>query len=105
MSFNLTIPQPTGSPISIPLVRDVADFVATERQRLDTIIANGNLEDLIERYPIRETSALTDIARRLGFQSRTQYEEAVLKLLIDDSASLVMVQSFFGDLLSELARI
>jgi len=90
---------------TVSIVRDVAAFVAAELQRLDDAISVGNLEELIERYPVRETSALTDIARKLGFQSRRQYEEAVLKLLIDDPSSLQMVQGFLCGLPTDLDQI
>lgn len=56
-----------GKPINISL--DLHDIVTTERGRLQDSINNENLSEIIERYPVRETSALTDIAHYLGFQS------------------------------------
>jgi ABC-type lipoprotein export system ATPase subunit len=89
-----------GTPINVSI--DLPAFVATERGRLQDSIKSGNLAEIIERYPVRETSALTDIARKLGFQSREQYESTVRKLLIDDQETLNVVKSFFGTLPNDI---
>src|SRR5439155_6333094 len=75
-----------GTPINISL--DVAALVAAEKSRLETNLANGNLTEIIARYPVRETSALSEIARKLGFQNRDQYEGAFRKLLMDSQEAL-----------------
>ena len=85
-----------GTPVNISL--DIQAIVGAERGLLQDSIDKENLGEIIARYPLRETSALTDIARRLGFQNRDQYESAVRKLLIDDRESLDLVRSFFGTL-------
>lgn len=89
-----------GSPISISI--DVSAAVAEERARLQASVDNGNLSEIIEWYPLRETPALTDIARKLGFQNREQYEGTVRKLLMDDQEALNLVKSFFGTLPNDI---
>jgi ABC-type lipoprotein export system ATPase subunit len=89
-----------GTAINISI--DVPAAVATEQARLQDSLNNGRLSEIIERYPVRETSALTDIARKLGFQNREQYEGTVRKLLIDDPDSLNVVKGFFGTLPNDL---
>jgi ABC-type Mn2+/Zn2+ transport system ATPase subunit len=89
-----------GTPINISI--NVSAVVAAERVRLQASINNGDLSEIIERYPVRETSALTDIARKLGFQSREQYEGTVRKLLMDDQETLKVVKSFFSTLVSDI---
>ncbi|MBL0212264.1 MAG: hypothetical protein IPQ13_15335 [Holophagaceae bacterium] len=91
-----------ANPITISI--DVPNAVTAERKRLEDAIAAGNLEEIITRYPVRETPALTRIATDLGFQNREQYEAAVRKLLIDDEEALVFVRTLFGSLVADLAE-
>jgi len=87
-------------PINISI--DGSAAVAAELGRLQDLINNGNLSEAIERYPVRETPALAEIARKLGFQSQEQYEGTVLKLLMDDQETLQLVRSFFDTLLNDM---
>ena len=87
-------------PIDIAI--DVGAAVAAERTRLQGLVDAGDLVAIVERYPVRETPALPEIARRLGFQNQRQYEAAVLKLLSDDDASLAFVRSLFGTLAADI---
>lgn len=90
-----------GKPISI-----IIDVAATVNEEVDVFkqsIAERNLEKIISRYPIRETPVLTEIARKLGFQTRDQYENAVRRLLMDDAAALEFIKSQFGTLTADLA--
>jgi len=48
-------------------------------------------------------ATLTEVARKLGFQNREQYENAVRKLLMDDPTALAFVKSQFGALDAEIA--
>jgi ABC-type cobalamin/Fe3+-siderophores transport system ATPase subunit len=91
----------TGAPITISI--DVAAKVGAEKAMLENALKNSDLEGIIMRYPVRETPALTEIAKELGFQSREQYEAAVRKLLIDDNDTLKLVRSFFGPLPIDIA--
>lgn len=90
-----------GNPISIAI--DVAAMVNEEKRDFNQAIADQNLEKVIARYPVRETPALNDITRKLGFQTRDQYESAVRRLLIDDAAALDFVKSLFGTLPADMA--
>lgn len=89
-----------GKPIALNL--DVAAAVSTETALLRKLIEDKNLEALVARYPVRETPALTEIAKRLGFISREQYESAVRKLLLDDADALGFVRALFGTLADDL---
>lgn len=90
-----------GAPINITI--DVAETVALEVRALDQAINDGDLEKVISRYPVRETQMLTEIARRLGFQNRAQYENAVRKLVMDDPDVLAFLRGKFGNLSTEIA--
>lgn len=89
-----------AQPINITI--DVPAIVADEVTRLAHACDNGDLSIISARYPIRETSALREIALRLGFQSRTQYESAVRKLLMDDPQAMIELQNLFGTLKADI---
>ncbi|WP_084534457.1 AAA family ATPase [Paraburkholderia dilworthii] len=90
-----------GVPINITI--DVAATVNREVAVFDQAIAAEDVEKIIARYPVRETPMLTEITRKLGFQTRDQYEGAVRRLLIDDAATLDFLKSLFGTLAADLA--
>ena len=50
------------------------------------------------RYPIHETSAFSEIAKKLGFRNKAQYEAAIRKLLMENEEELEFVKSLFGGL-------
>lgn len=87
---------------TINITIEVDSVILDERTRLESALENGHLHEIIEKYPVRESSALAEIARRLGFNGRDQYEGAVRKLLIDDNAALRFVRSLFDDLITDL---
>ena len=89
-----------AAPINVNI--DVNYVVTHELERFQESLNNSDLSTLIERYPIRETPALAEIATKLGFQNRMQYESAVRKLLIDDQEALNFVRSLFGTLVSDI---
>jgi hypothetical protein len=92
-----------GQPVEICI--DTGAAVAAELTRFETLLNGKDLEGLIRRYPVRETAALGSIAKELGFQTRSQYEAAVRKLLIDDPAALSFVRQMFGDLSGNIDRV
>ena len=89
-------------PIKIDL--DIGAVVSEELQLLERAANSEDLETLICRYPVRETQALAEIASRLGFQGRTQYENAVRKLLFEDRDSLLFARGLFGTLHADILQ-
>jgi ABC-type cobalamin/Fe3+-siderophores transport system ATPase subunit len=92
-----------GNPVNISI--DTGAAVAAELSTFERLMTTSNLEELIKRYPLRETGAFSSIAKALGFQSRSQYENAVRKLLIDDADALDFVRTLFADLPSDMAAV
>lgn len=90
-----------GTPVSITI--DVADAVRKEVAELDRAISDENVEQIVCRYPVRETPLLTDVARKLGFQSREQYESAVRRMLMDEPDALAFLRAQFGTLAADLS--
>jgi hypothetical protein len=89
-----------GNRISIDI--NVGEVTKREIERVEALVASGDSDALITSYPIRETSALKEIAIKLGFQGRQQYEMAVVKMLGEDKVALEMVRAFFGTLFEEI---
>lgn len=81
-------------PIGINL--DVASVVAEEVDRLRTALNAQRLEEIIRRYPIRESGALNAIAKKLGFQNKKQYEDAVLTMLAADAKAVTFVRNLLA---------
>ena len=90
----------SATPINISI--DVASVVTEEQTHLQEALDAADLSTVISRYPIRETPALSEIAKKLGFQGRSQYEGAVRKLLMDDDDALIFVKSLFGTLEADI---
>jgi hypothetical protein len=89
-----------GEPIQINL--DIPGAVTSELADLNRLADAGDTTSLIARYPVRETQALAWIVDALGFQSREQYEAAVMKLLLDDADTAAFVRTLFDNLPADL---
>ena len=89
-----------GVPLAVEV--DVPGLYKEHHDSLSGFIENNDLDSIIQRYPFRETGALQAIATSLGFQSRRQYENAVLQLLQQDEDALRFVRSLFGALVSDI---
>lgn len=79
---------------------DLNSFMNEEELLFEKLVTENDLNGLISRYPVRETSVLNGIAKGLGFK-RDMYESAVRKLIIDDAET----QSFYRGLLSDLTNL
>ncbi|WP_293348671.1 MULTISPECIES: AAA family ATPase [unclassified Microcoleus] len=91
--------------ITVNVSIDVNEFVTQELERLENALDSGNLTKLISQYPVRETGALTNIAKELKFQKREDYEGAVRKLLMDNTEALNFVKSLFGTLSYDIEAV
>jgi len=83
---------------------DTTGLIAREELVFDNLVAVGNTDDLLNRYPLRETPALCSIATHLGFVSRNKYEDAVRKLLIEDEEARNAVKQKLGTLTDAIAQ-
>ena len=71
-----------------------------EETKFEKLISDKNLNGLIERYPVRETPVLNNVAKGLGID-RPTYESIVRKLIIDNEDVLTV----FRELLNELTTL
>ena len=72
-----------------------------EEKSFDVLVADGNLEKLLQHYPIRESGALTQITKGIGL-SKPKYEAAVQKLLQEDVDAQAYFRGLFGELSTEI---
>jgi ABC-type cobalamin/Fe3+-siderophores transport system ATPase subunit len=88
-----------GSPVQIAI--DVAKLKAVETADFDRFVNSNDLSAILERYPLRESGALSRIATALGLKTRADYENAVRVLLQEDAEAMTFLRSMFGDLVAE----
>ncbi len=89
---------------AVNLTVDAGPPLAAETTRLTNACANSDMETIICRYPIRETAALTEIAKALRFQKRSDYEGAVRQLLVNDATALAFARSLFGRMYADVTK-
>ncbi len=83
---------------------DVNAERAAQRQLLRSYIDANDLESIVMGYPIRESGALSPMARSLGFADRRQYEQAALKVVEEDEEARQWVLSLFGELPNAMSQ-
>lgn len=83
---------------------DATDLFVKEHTTFDSLVRDSDTDGLIDRYPIRETPALTRVAQSLGFQRRDKYETAVRKLLIEDSKARQAVKQKLESLTAAIEK-
>jgi hypothetical protein len=86
----------SGNDVSIVL--PVSNFISREFLLFDTAIANSDYQKLVQRYPLRETPALSEVASQMGFRTRKEYEAAVLKACGDEEGIRSLVIGWLGPL-------
>jgi len=67
-----------------------------EAERINALIDASDFIGILQRYPIRESSALDAIAKALSFTNRTQYESAVRNLLVRDLEAVNRIRTLLG---------
>lgn len=73
-----------------------------EAERIEALINASDFIGVLQRYPIRESSALDAIAKALNFTNRTQYEATVRNLLVRDLEAVNRVRTLLGDFPDDL---
>ncbi|GGU64456.1 hypothetical protein GCM10009504_21920 [Pseudomonas laurentiana] len=75
---------------------DFGKCAQDEAERIESLINTSDFVGVLQRYPIRESSALDAIAKALNFTNRTQYEAAVRNLLVRDLEAVNRVRTLLG---------
>ena len=63
---------------------EVVSNFAAERERYDQMVSEFNLDDLVNRYPLKKSPAFKRITNELHFKSRELYESRVVTLVRSD---------------------
>jgi len=77
---------------------DAPAMYEDEKAQLEEWLRANDVAKIMARYPIRETQALSAVVNALQFKSKSQYESAVRKLLIDEEAFREKLLDYFGKL-------
>ena len=91
-----------NQPVEIRI--DVVELRTIEENKFDGLVAANDLEGLLTYYPLRESGALTEIARGVGL-SKLKYESAVQKMLRENDGVLKYCRGLFGELVSEIESV
>lgn len=84
------------------LVIEVDSNYSEELDRLNSMIASGNVYAILERYPVRRSHMLDKIAKALRFASRYDYCRFVLSLLASRPDLVKKIQSNLNELTEAL---
>ncbi len=82
-----------------------ADILEEEKTRIYSLLDEANIEKLMCRYPVRNTKVLGIIAQATGFKSQKTYEDAVRKMLTNDSKSLDMLHKLIAPVTNTLSEL
>ena len=63
---------------------DAGPFLSEENKKFQSLVSQGDIDGLVDRYNIATTGGLAAAAKLLGFDNREKYESAVRKLLVDN---------------------
>ena len=77
-------------------------ILATRNEELEAAVANSDWETILTKIPVRDTSALAEISKTLGFKKKQEYEKAVRHLLAKDDDALAFVRGLFDGLFDQL---
>lgn len=83
-----------GGILDVTVSRD--DFMRAETEKFDAAMRIRDYEALLQRYPLRETPALNQVASKLGFLGRKPYEAAVLKACAEDGSAREALLGLLG---------
>lgn len=91
-------PEEINAEKNITLEVPILDYIQKESSTFDSAVSNKDYLKLIQRYPLRETPALSQIASQLGFNTRKKYEAAVLKACSEEESIRKAVIGWLGSL-------
>jgi ABC-type cobalamin/Fe3+-siderophores transport system ATPase subunit len=88
---------------SVRIEIDVAALKAAEEADFDQFIGAKDLDAILQRYPLRESGALSSIATGVGLKNRGDYEHAVRTMLQQDAEAMSYLRDLFRDLVAEVS--
>ena len=84
-------------------VYSIERIYCDELKRYSQSVEDGNLDDLVARYPLRKTGVFNEIAKALKCPDRREYERMVIERIHDDETFRNHLNERLRPLLDELA--
>ena len=81
-----------------------AALLEEEKGRLEAILSEGDVDNLIGDYPVKKSPVLSRIAKELGFRDRRTYEKAVVHWLGESDKARAYVRERFKGLLGAMEK-
>ena len=91
-----------GSNGSVVIANESEKIHARHRQKLESAVQNGDWETILTTCPIRESSALEEISKKLRFGKRQDYEQSVRHLLSEEENARKWMHTLFDDLVDQI---
>lgn len=88
----------------IQLYINVKELHEQECAKLNSLINENNIHELITKFPVRETGALIEIAKSLGYKDRDEYETSVQEALLKDTSTLDSMKELLGIAFWEISQ-
>ncbi|WP_240007097.1 AAA family ATPase [Pseudaquidulcibacter saccharophilus] len=88
---------------ALKLTIDIASIRGADLTKLSELVSKNNFVEILKCYPVRESSALSEISKNLGFASRKAYEAAVINLISQDEDAKQIALSLTGNLMAQLS--
>lgn len=89
---------------NVAITVDAQSHLEGERKTLRDWLAAGDMEQIVKRYPIRESQAIQGITAALQFKNRGLYEAAARKLVTEDGEIKAFLLGMMGALPAAIAQ-
>ena len=87
---------------SVEIAVDIVAHRTAEERQFIQLMDQADLDKLMQRFSVRESSAWGRIAEAVGLK-KLKYEDAVLKFLQEEKESIEFLTGLFEDLPRELS--
>ena len=90
---------------SFTMTLRIGEWFAEELSRFKNLLADNDLENIIARYPVRESEVLDKITAALELKNTKAYQDTLLARVRTDSDLAARLRKYTGQLANELSRV
>ena len=90
---------------SFTMTLRIGEWFAEELSRFKNLLADNDLENIIARYPVRESDVLDKITAALELKNTKAYQDTLLARVRTDSDLAARLRKYTGQLANELSRV
>ena len=90
---------------SFTMTLTIGEWFAEELSRFKNLLADNDLENIIARYPVRESNVLDKITAALELKNTKAYQDTLLARVRTDSDLAARLRKYTGPLANELSRV